>query len=112
MPTNYEWLLNMGGEERQAWFDAEHAQFSDSLAPENGVTTEQAGANDGNAALASEIERLTAELAKRDKGIERLKRQRDEAREERERYRSLLSDAIGRAHGIVTLVDMDGEVVG
>lgn len=22
--TNYEWLLNMSGEERQAWFDAEH----------------------------------------------------------------------------------------
>ena len=22
--TNWEWLLNMGGEERQAWFDAEH----------------------------------------------------------------------------------------
>lgn len=22
--TNYEWLLNMGGEERQAWFDAQH----------------------------------------------------------------------------------------
>lgn len=22
--TNYEWLLQMGGEERQAWFDAEH----------------------------------------------------------------------------------------
>lgn len=24
MPTNYEWLLHMDGEERQAWFDAEH----------------------------------------------------------------------------------------
>lgn len=22
--TNYEWLLQMGGEERQAWFDAQH----------------------------------------------------------------------------------------
>lgn len=24
--TNYEWLLNMGGEERQAWFDAQHVE--------------------------------------------------------------------------------------
>ena len=24
--TNYEWLLQMGGEERQAWFDAEHVE--------------------------------------------------------------------------------------
>lgn len=34
--NNYEWLLNMGGEERQAWFDAEHAD--DGLAHENDVS--------------------------------------------------------------------------
>ena len=61
--------------------------------------------------LQAKLDELTAELAKRDKGIARLKAQRDEAREERERYRSLLSDAVDRAHGIVTLVDIDGEVV-
>ena len=45
MTTNYEWLLNMGGEERQAWFDAEH---NDTLAPENVVTSDDVDANDGN----------------------------------------------------------------
>jgi len=69
MTTNYEWLLNMDGEERQAWFDAEHVEFEcpndageasmmsveafiaehkDTLAPENVVTSDDVDANDGN----------------------------------------------------------------
>jgi len=46
-----------------------------------------------NATLAAEVEALKAELAKRDKGIERLKRQRDEARDEAIMYRAKFGSA-------------------
>ena len=47
MPTNYEWLLNMDGEERQAWFDAEHVDANDDLAPKSDVIASDVDANDG-----------------------------------------------------------------
>lgn len=87
----------------------------------------------------AERDRALEELAKRDKGIERLKRQRDEAREElrkinsevmlvaaerdalardlaesdklREELREKLSTALGHAHDILALVNLDGEVI-
>lgn len=160
MPTNYEWLLHMDGEERQAWFDAEHVDDlgqiadmsqksadcvrNDGKMSETGVSANAVDANDENATQDSrekleadvskwclshaygdtgytfiikqlnrqaEITRKTEqaawiqqangliheanvradelrdELAKRDKGIARLKRQRDEARQELEKNR-------------------------
>lgn len=102
--------------------------------------------------LVDENIELREELAKRDKGIERLKRQRDEARQQisileaecdtcvykqefrhmdkleaerdalaadlqdceqqRERLRQALGIAIDHAHEIVSLVNLDGEVIG
>lgn len=44
--TNYEWLLNMGGEERQAWFDAQHVDANDALSAENDVRADDVCAND------------------------------------------------------------------
>lgn len=107
--------------------------------------------------LQAQVDNLTDELAKRDKGIERLKRQRDTARakidelhaecdtccyktdyiemdfydverleaerdalaadlhdceRQRERLRQALGTAIDHAHEIVSLVNLDGEVIG
>lgn len=165
MPTNYEWLLHMDGEERQARFDAEHVDYlghptdmsqksadcvrNDGKMSETGVSANAVDANDENATC-NKIARIVAddsreqleadvlnhvglvtnrdtvfewlnrqaaitrkteqaawiqqangliheanvradelrdELAKRDKGIARLKRQRDEARQELEKNR-------------------------
>ena len=44
--TNYEWLLQMGGEERQAWFDAEHVDDNGAVRSNDGVIAEHACAND------------------------------------------------------------------
>lgn len=46
--TNYEWLLQMGGDERKAWFDAEH---NDGLAAKSGASVSSVEANDGNVSL-------------------------------------------------------------
>ena len=45
--TNYEWLLNMGGEERQAWFDAEHVDANDVSTRKGDVRAGDVCANDG-----------------------------------------------------------------
>lgn len=60
--NNYEWLLNMGGEERQAWFDAEHA--NDGLAHENDVSADDVDINDINATQDSR-EKLEADVLKK-----------------------------------------------
>ncbi|MBQ1450072.1 MAG: hypothetical protein IIZ12_03960, partial [Eggerthellaceae bacterium] len=60
--TNYEWLLNMGGEERQAWFDAEHVEANDDLPHENDVSAGAADANDANVAQDSR-EKLEADAS-------------------------------------------------
>lgn len=65
MATNYEWLLHMDGEERQAWFDAEHVDNlgqiadmsqksadcvrNDGKMSETGVSANDVDANDENA---------------------------------------------------------------
>lgn len=59
--TNYEWLLNMGGEERQAWFDAQH-EANDTLSAENDVSAESVNANDTCDALDSR-EKLEADAS-------------------------------------------------
>ena len=45
--TNYEWLLQMGGEERQAWFNAEHVDANDVLTRKGDVRADGVCANDG-----------------------------------------------------------------
>lgn len=59
--TNYEWLLQMGGEERQAWFDAEHVDANDALSAVNDVSADAADANDANVAQDSR-EKLEADI--------------------------------------------------
>ena len=44
--TNYEWLLQMGGEERQAWFDAQHVDANDVLTRKGDVRADGVCAND------------------------------------------------------------------
>lgn len=53
------------------------------------------------------IAELEAELEKRDKGIARLKAQRDEARAEREALRKKLGGAISHAQAIAGLAEVD-----
>ena len=51
------------------------------------------------------IAELQAEIAKRDKGIARLKRQRDEARAERDMWRMRCGELLDAAHGIGCIAD-------
>lgn len=44
--TNYEWLLQMGGEERQAWFDAQHVDANDVSTRKGDVRADGVCAND------------------------------------------------------------------
>lgn len=110
MTTNSEWLNELAKSDPkalQAWFDAEHVEGTNGIDGEtNGIAdgsplVDELGeithevselmkkqpytfdVNDvqGSIRLAGRyIDELTEEIAKRDKGIERLKNQRDEAR--------------------------------
>lgn len=67
--TNYEWLLQMGGEERQAWFDAEHVDANDVSTRKGDVRADDVCANDANVAqdsrekLEADASELTADYA-------------------------------------------------
>lgn len=90
--TNYEWLLNMSGEERQAWFDAEHVE-------------NQNGTLDGaRAALDAKFAELTAKCYE-------LQAQVDVLTYERDYYIGLCHRAVEAGEKFATLVDMNGEVL-
>lgn len=67
--TNYEWLLNMGGEERQAWFDAQHVDANDALTRKGDVRADDVCANDVDVSqdsrekLEADASELTADYA-------------------------------------------------
>ena len=61
--TNYEWLLQMVGEERQAWFDAEHVDANDVLTCKDDVRADGVCANDVDVSQDSR-EKLLADLEK------------------------------------------------
>lgn len=76
--TNYEWLLQMGGEERQAWFDAEHVDDNDVLTRKNDVRVDDVCANDGFMDLDScthDVRTFASETDSREKLLADLEKQ-------------------------------------
>ena len=63
MTTNYEWLLQMSGDERQSWFDAEHAES------ENGTLD---GAREGLDGENDSREKLEADTTETWKAVARI----------------------------------------
>lgn len=94
--NNYQWLLQMDGAERKAWFDAEH------------VETEERALDGDTAALNAKIAELTAE---RDKLQEQLLIGWEcecRLQAERERYREKFGKCLDYADAIHALMDDEG----
>ena len=86
MTTNYQWLLEMGGAERQEWFDAEHV---------DGGAAELEAAYAKNRALREHIRKMQdgrngwhVKAEQADKRIAKLLAQRDEYKLLAEAYKT------------------------
>ena len=84
--NNYQWLLQMDGADRKAWFDAEH------------VETEERALDGDTAALNAKIAELERKLRIGWECECRLQA-------EREHYRSMCSDMATKIHDALMVVD-------
>ena len=75
MTTNYQWLLEMDGAERKAWFDAEHVET-----PNATLHGDTAALDDKIAELTADNKVMATELANFDKYVFQLRAERDELR--------------------------------
>ena len=96
--NNYQWLLQMDGADRKAWFDAEH------------VETEEQALDGDTAALNAKIAELERKLrisweyeCKFQDERDVLQVQVDRLTAEREQYRKLFGMALDWAHEITML---------
>ena len=103
--NNYQWLLQMDGAERQAWFDAEHVEHQERALDGDTDALERKSAD-----LIHEYYRpMVSELQGQ---VFTLKAERDnlaadllKANNERERYRSMCSDMATKIHDALMIVD-------
>ena len=94
--NNYQWLLQMDGADRKAWFDAEHVETEEQALDGDTAALNASKFQDERDVLQAEVDRLTAE---RDNLADDLLT----ANRQREQYRKLFGMALDWAHEITML---------